>query len=85
MFDFRPNLHDTKFDNHFITAILASQNSGSKAIFYSPRASSLGFQVNILLIKQVAGLLEKRQQKGFLKQKWRDIEHKWYDLKHCQI
>ena len=26
-YDFRPKLHDTKFNYHFITAILKSQNS----------------------------------------------------------
>ena len=31
-FDFRPKLHDAKFNYHFITAILKSQNSVSTKI-----------------------------------------------------
>ena len=32
-YDFRPKLHDTKFNHHFITAILKSQNSASTNIY----------------------------------------------------
>ena len=32
-YDFRPKLHDTKFNHHFITAILKSQNSVSTNIY----------------------------------------------------
>ena len=32
-YDFSPKLHDTKFNYHFITAILESQNSVSTNIY----------------------------------------------------
>ena len=34
-YDFRPKLHDAKFNYHFITAILKSQNSVNNNIFWS--------------------------------------------------
>ena len=39
-YDFRPKLHDTKFNYHFITAILKSQNSISTNILLSERRYS---------------------------------------------
>ena len=36
-YDFRPKLHDTKFNYHFIKAILKSQNSISSNILLSER------------------------------------------------
>ena len=39
-YDFRPKLHDTKFNYHFITAILKSQNSISTNILSSERRYS---------------------------------------------
>ena len=63
-YDFRPKFHDMKFNYHFTTAILKSQNSVSR---------------NILPIDQVAGLLKSGKKKAVTsilssKQKWCDIE-----------
>ena len=49
-YDFRPKLHNTKFNYHFITAMIKSQNS----VYFSTKL--------ILICSQFA---EKWKQKGF--------------------
>ena len=47
--------------------------------------SKLSWALAKYFIDQVAGLSEKWKQKGFLKQKWCDIEQKWSDLNQIDV
>ena len=69
-YDFRPKLHDMKFNYHFIAAILKSQNSVS---------------TNTLLVKwAVCWKAETKRLLHLIlysKQKWHNIEQKWCNLR----
>ena len=67
---FEIKLHDTKFDYHFITAILKSQISVSTNIYWTrsrfvKKLKQEGFYISIIL---------------YAKQKWCDLELDWCDL-----
>ena len=84
-YDFRPKLHNTKFNYYFITIILKSQNSVRYQYFIDQVTCLLQKAETKSSLHLILNLKEKwcdLDKNGAIpKQRWCDLEREWCNLK----